>query len=303
MCICNEIIFQMGGVAIYKTGGLNMIRQMLATLPPSEKKIAQYILNNPHNIIDITTHELAKRSDASSAAVIRLSKSLGLKGFSDLKMRILGDLNDSVQSNYRDIEVGEGTSTIISKVTTNSLKAIQETSKIIDIDELNKAVRAINDSKRILLFGIGASSLVCVDGEQKFTRINKNAYFTNDVHKMSACAANLEERDVLIGVSYTGDTHEVINIMELAKIKGATTIGITRYGKSMLAERSDIKLFVSGVEESKIRSSATASRIAQLHVVDLLFMCYATTFYDEIIEYIDGTRNFVNMYKEKRGRS
>ncbi|WP_432663460.1 MurR/RpiR family transcriptional regulator [Wukongibacter baidiensis] len=277
-----------------------MIRQMLDTLPPSEKKIATYILNNPHNIIDITTHELAKRSDASSAAVVRLSKSLGLKGFGDLKMRILGDLNNSVETTYRDIEAGEDTRTMISKVTVNSLKAIQETSKIIDIDELNKAVRAIKDSKRILLFGIGASSLVCVDGEQKFTRINKNAYFTNDVHKMSACVANLEEKDVFIGVSYSGDTHEVINIMELAKMKGATTIGITKYGKSMLAERSDIKLFVSNVEKSKIRSSATASRIAQLHVIDLLFMCYATTFYDETIEYIDETRNFVNMYKEKR---
>lgn len=277
-----------------------MIRHMLESLPPSEKKIAAYILKNPHDIIDMTTHELAKNADASSAAVIRLSKSLGLKGFGDLKMRILGDLNTSIQSNFRDIEAGEDTSSIIAKVTSNNIKAIEETSKIIDIDQLNKAVKAMKESNKILLFGIGASSLVCIDGEQKFTRINKNAYFTDDGQKMSAYVANIREKDVFIGVSYSGDTKEVSDIMELAKINGATTICITRYGKSILSELADIKLFTSSIEKSKFRSSATASRIAQLHIIDLLFMCYATTFYDEAIEYIDQTRNFVKMYREKR---
>ena len=91
--------------------------------------------------------------------------------------------------------------------------------------------------------------------------------------------------------------------MELAKIKGATTVAITKYGKNNLTYGADIKLSVSGVEKSKIRSSATASRIAQLHVIDILFMCYATTYYEETIEYIDETRSFVAMYKEKRGNS
>ena len=280
-----------------------MIKQMIDSLPPSEKKIGVYILENPYEIIDISIHELAKRSDASSAAVVRLSKSLGLKGFADLKMRILGDLNDITDNTYRDIEAEEDAGAVLSKVTANGIKAIQETSKIIDIDELNKAVKAIKNSNRILLFGIGASSLVCIDGEQKFTRINKNAYFTNDVHKMSACVANLKKNDVFIGVSYSGDTQEVLSIMELAKLKGAITIVITRYGKNALTETADIKLFVSGVEKSKIRSSATASRIAQLHIIDVLFMCYATTYFEETIEYIDDTRNFVNLYKEKRGRN
>lgn len=279
-----------------------MIRQMLEMLPPSEKKIAIYILDNPQEIIDITIHELAKRSEASSSAVVRLSKSLGLKGYADLKMRILGDLHDVYEPNYRDIEAREDISTIISKVTSSGIRAIQETSKIINNEEIIKSVEAIKNSSKVLLFGIGASSLVCIDGEQKFNRINKNAYFTNDVHKMSSCVANLEEGDVFIGVSYSGDTEEVINIMELASMRGATTIAITKYGKNRLGDKADIKLSVCGIEKSKIRSSATASRIAQLHVIDLLFMCYATTYYDETIEYIDETRSFVNLYKEKRGR-
>jgi DNA-binding MurR/RpiR family transcriptional regulator len=286
---------------ILKTGGLKMIKEMMDKLPPSEKKIAEYILNNPKNTIDMTTHQLAEEANASSSAVVRLSKSLGLKGFQDLKLRIFGDLNIPTESVYRDIEANEGAESIISKITENSIKGIQETSEIIDINKLNDAVKAIEKSNKILFFGVGASSLVCMDAEQKFVRVNKNAYSSSDAHKMSVLVANLDKNDVFFGVSFSGETKEVFDIMKLAKRRGVITISLTKYGKSKISNLADINLFTSNSKESPLRSSATSSRISQLHIIDLLFMCYAANYYDKTAQCIDTTREFINIYK-KEGR-
>src|SRR5699024_9873450 len=98
---------------VYMTGGLMRIKEMLPLLPPSEKKIAAYILENPQDIISMTANELGKRSTTSGAAVIRLCKSLNLKGFHDLKIRVDGDLQKTTQQDLRDIVTNVTAMTLI----------------------------------------------------------------------------------------------------------------------------------------------------------------------------------------------
>lgn len=86
------------------TGGLSIIQTMLSKLPQSEQKLAEYILQNPHEVVNSTVQELSTSAQTSGAAVIRLCKSLGIKGYQDLKIRIAGDLMKTVEQGYRDIE-------------------------------------------------------------------------------------------------------------------------------------------------------------------------------------------------------
>src|SRR5699024_7713788 len=131
---------------VYTTGGLMRINEMLPTLPPSEKKIASYILENPQEVISMTANELGKRSSTSGAAVIRLCKSLNLKGFSDLKIRVAGDLQKTTPNGFRDIEPNESAFSIIDKTTNNSIQTIRETAELLSIDSLQKAVTALKDA-------------------------------------------------------------------------------------------------------------------------------------------------------------
>src|SRR5690625_502616 len=94
------------------TGGLMMLSEMLPKLPPSEKKIASYIIKHPSEVLSLTASELGKRSSTSSAAVIRLCKSLNLKGFPELKLRIAGDLQKPATVGFLDIEPDESISSI-----------------------------------------------------------------------------------------------------------------------------------------------------------------------------------------------
>lgn len=283
------------------TGGLTMLTEMLNKLPPSEMKLASYIINNPKEAITCTANELGEKSSTSGAAVIRLCKSLGLKGFQDLKLRVAGDLQKSKEDDvgYRDIRPLEKNEKVIEKMTNNSIQALRETSEILNLEELTKAVEALSKASVIHFFGVGASSIIATDAQQKFLRIHKNATAFADIHMVAMQVGNVQPGDVIVGISFSGETAEIIKILELANKRGATTISLTSFGANPVSDRADIKLCTSSSVEALFRSGATSSRLAQLHVIDILFMCVATQSYEESIQYIDQTRDAIDFITEK----
>lgn len=276
------------------TGGLKMLTEMLPMLPPSEKKVATYIIRHPEEAIKLTAQELGSRSDTSGAAVIRLCKSLDLNGFQDLKFRIAGDLQKSTDEGFRDIKPNEGLQSIIDKMTSNSIQTIKETAELLKIDELERAVQLLLNAEKIHFVGVGASGIIAKDAQQKFLRINKTVYAFSDIHMAATMVANGNEKDVVVGISFSGETLEVAKVLELAKQKNMKTVSLTRYGSSRVTEQADIRLYTSATREPTFRSGATSSRIGQLQVVDILFMRVATLKYAETVNYIDVTRDAVD---------
>ncbi|MFC4023909.1 MurR/RpiR family transcriptional regulator [Oceanobacillus longus] len=279
-------------------GGLVILKDMVNSLPPSEKKIAEYILKNPEESILLTALMLGEKSKTSSAAVIRLCKSLGFRGFQELKIRVAGDLQKQVVTEYRDIEPNEGFKNIIDKVTTNTIQTLKETADIMNEKDLQTAVNALENAPAIIFFGVGASYIAAKDAEQKFLRINKNAYAFSDAHMAATSIANKGPDDVVVGISFSGNTEEVARLLKLAKHKNTTTISITKYGNSLVSNYSDIQLHTSAAKEATIRSGATSSRIAQLQVIDILFMCLASVQYEETVRHLDETREAISFFKK-----
>ena len=156
------------------TGGLTMIKNTVAKLPDSERKIAEYILNNPHTVVNSTAGELGRLANASSAAVIRLCKSIGVSGFQELKVRVAGDLARDTEQGYRDIETNETIQSIVKKTASNSIQSLSDTAELVNYKEVERAVLALIGAKNIHFFGIGASHIIAIDAQQKFLRINKN---------------------------------------------------------------------------------------------------------------------------------
>lgn len=284
-------------------GGLVILNEMVTSLPPSEKKIAQYILNNPEESILLTTLALGERSNTSSAAVIRLCKSLGFKGFQELKIRVTGDLQDQVVKGYRDIQPNEEYKDIIEKVTSNTIQTLTETVDIMNITNLKKAVATLANAKSILFIGFGASYIAAKDAEQKFQRINKQAQAFSDVHMAATSIANKGPDDVVVGISFSGKTNEVVKLLALATKKNTKTIGITKYGSTPVTSFSDISLFTSAAKEATFRSGATSSRMAQLHVIDILFMCLASEEYGETVRHLDETKEAISFFKDESAKN
>lgn len=282
-------------VMSFMTGGLVMLAEMLPKLPPSEKKIAKYIIDHPQEAVNLTAIELGKRSDTSGAAVIRLCKSLDLKGFQDLKFRIAGDLQKTDDVGFRDIKPNEPLLSIVDKMTNNSIQTIRETAEMINTAELEKAITLLSKARKIHFIGVGASGIIAQDAQQKFLRINKTAHAFTDMHMAATLVGNGSEEDVVVGISFSGETLEVARILELAKKRDIQTISLTKYGSSSVSRFADIRLYSSATREAAFRSGATSSRIGQLQLIDILFMCVASKRYEETVKRLDATREAIRV--------
>lgn len=282
------------------SGALTILEEMINSLPPSEKKIARYILSHPDDTLSLTALQLGEKSETSSAAVIRLCKSLGFKGFQQLKLKLAGDLQKSDSDGYRDIKPGESTSEVVFKMTNNSIQTIKETSELLELDDLEKAVNAIAAAGNIHFYGVGASHIIARDAQLKFSRINKKVTAFSDLHVAATHVANVEKGDVVFGISFSGNTYEVERILQLANKHQATTIALTRFGPSPVAKVASLCLRTSVSKEATFRSGATSSRLAQLHVLDILFMSVANQEYDQVISHLDETREAIKFIQSDR---
>ena len=170
-----------------------------------------------------------------------------------------------------------------------SIQAIEETREVLSIPNLEAAIDTIDKANNIHVFSVGASSIVGLDAQYKFSRINMPTFMYFDHHIQITSAVHLTKKDVAIGISHSGRTKEVIDVLKIAKDRNATTIAITQYGKSPIQEVSDIVLYTASVENN-FRSGAMASRMAQLLVIDSLFIGVACRRYDDVIGYLELTR-------------
>jgi len=275
------------------SGGLILLNEMRGQLPPSEQKIADTILANPEKVVTMTVSELGDLSQTSGAAVTRLCKSLKLKGFQELKLRIIGDLGRKVELTNRDIKPNEPVVSTIQKVTDLAVKSLMETAELLDSAQLEAAVAAIVNAKNVHFFGVGASGISAIDAQQKLLRINKPATASTDLHMGATIVANVGKEDVVFGISFSGATFEVEKIIEMANEKGAVTISLTKYGQNPISELSQIHLHTSPAREANFRSGATSSRLAQLHVIDILFMSVASKQFETTVHYLDATREAI----------
>ncbi|GAA0449632.1 MurR/RpiR family transcriptional regulator [Alkalibacillus silvisoli] len=279
-------------------GGLIILKEMVSYLPNSERKIAEYVIDYPEESIQMTAMALGKASQTSSAAVIRMCKSLGFKSFQEFKLRVAGDLQVESSTDYRDIEPNESYDNIIEKMTSNTVQTLKESVDILDSNRLKEAVDSLAQAESIIFVGFGASYIAAKDAEQKFVRINKPVQAFSDLHMAATTVANKGEKDTVVGISFSGETKEVEKVLALAKKNGTKTISITKYGRSKVADLSDIQLYTSAAREATFRSGATSSRIAQLHIIDMLFMCLASKQYEQAVDYIDQTREAISFIKE-----
>ncbi|NGQ94896.1 MurR/RpiR family transcriptional regulator [Brevibacillus sp. SYP-B805] len=280
-------------------GGLVSLQAILDQLKPSERRVAEFILANPEQVVHLSVQKLAELSGVSEATVIRLARSLNMKGYQELKLRIAGDLTKqsaAAGGSYQEIMIQGSVESIIQSVSWNNIQSIQDTISVLSVEEVQKAADALSRARKIDVYGVGASAVIAADIKQKFSRINLWCEAYSDFHAQLTSAVSLTPQDVAIGISYSGQTEDIIQSLTEARKQGATVITLTKFGPSPVAELADIRLFTSTVEKS-IRSGAMASRIAQLNVIDILFITMISKMHDRVIPVLEKTRMAVSRTK------
>lgn len=270
----------------------------------AEIEVIRFLLDNPERSTKLTIHSLAKETYTSSSTVIRLCRKLGLSGFRELIHSLVYEFA-IMESDYgeksKDITREDSLQDIVDKVTKKNALSLDNTAKLMDLEVLAQCVEIINQADIIYLFGMGASLLVARDAYLKFLRINKPVILNEDWHLQMIQAKNTTKKDVVIAISYSGLTEEVIRCLTVAKENQAKIIAITRFEKNPIAKLADFNLSVAATEFI-FRSGAMSSRIAQLNVVDILYTSLVNQHYEESLMQFKKThisKDEVNLHGSK----
>lgn len=271
---------------------LGLIRSYYPSFTRTEKRIADFILNNSKDVIYMSVTELAEKCGVGEGTVVRFARDIGFSGYQELKLTLSRDLVNPFENVLEDVSVRDSLESIVNKITTKNLKAISDTTRLIDINALKKAIRALSNARKVELYGVGASGFTALEAKYKFLRIGILCDALTDPHLQAMSAATLTSKDVAIGISHSGATKDTIDSLKIAKNAGAKTICITNFARSPITKVADIVLLTAS-PESPLASGAIRSIIAQLHILDLLFTGVAMKLGEKAINYTERTAQAV----------
>lgn len=237
-----------------------------------QKMIADYILKNPQDVVKMSVQELSHHTQTAPSTIIRFAKRLGYDGYPALKIELALDLNKDADNLFEDHPSLSGSFLeFVSQEHKAYLNTINKTFDLLNLDNLEKVVHWAKKARRIFLIGIGASSNICEDLLIKLTRIDYPAHFFKDVHVQLANSIHLTKDDLIIAISYRGNTNEINTIVNQAKARQIPTVAITQNNGSPLCHLADIILPVP-TEENEFRLGAITSRNATQVITDLIYL-------------------------------
>ncbi|MDK4712595.1 MurR/RpiR family transcriptional regulator [Rhizobium sp. CNPSo 4039] len=281
---------------------LKKISAQLETMAPADRQIGQFIIDNPDQMLRLSSAALAVETGRSQSSVVKFSQKLGYAGYQELKLAVSEAKAQEWQAPagmiHGTIEVGDGYLTILQKLLGSKMQAMQQTISVNNEADIAKALEALHDARRIHLAGVGASSLVARDFSYKLMKLGRNVLHDSDSHVQMANASTLGPDDLLFALSYSGASIETLRIAELASQRQATVIAVTGLQDNPLARVADICLHTVG-DEDRVRSSAITARDAQLMLTDLLFILLVQR-QPDANDYVHNSETAVSVLKAKR---
>lgn len=253
------------------------IRQVLPSLSTTEARVANITLDDPISVAQTTIAQLAALSGASPASIIRFYRTLGYDGYAEFRIAVAQAISRHERDLERsglstdDINPDDSVGDVVLRVAFREARAIEATAHTISLDALEQAVAKLNKAEKVMVTGFGASALTAQDLSLKLDRIGMNCVSPVDFHIQLSSVALLTEKTAIVLISHQGSTTEIIELARLAKATHATVIAITNVPGSPLGAIADIVL-TTATTESAFRTGAMSSRIAQLAVVDFLFV-------------------------------
>lgn len=273
------------------------IRGLLPDLQPAIRRVAEQILARPAEVAAMTISDLADACDTSETTVVRFCRELGVRGYPQLRLALASEMGGRSRTDVAfevsgDIAPGDDLASVVEKISYADARSVEDTAKALSITELEAVVHALIAADRCDIYGVGASSIVAADLQQKLHRIGQVAFSFPDPHQALVSAALLDERGIAIAISHSGLTADTVDSLALARANGAVTVAITNAPRSPLAREAD-HVLTTAARETTFRSGATGSRLAQLTVVDCLFVGVAQQTYERSLDALQVTYDAV----------
>ncbi|MCA1031278.1 MurR/RpiR family transcriptional regulator [Bacillus timonensis] len=250
---------------------ITRIRSHYSHFSEKEKKIADYIISFPEKIIHSAISQVAEDLNVADATVFRFCKRIGFKGYQAMKISLAAELVTPMKDIHETIQEDDSEKEIAQKVFRSNIRTLEESMNMLDEKMFQQAVQALARARRIEFYGTGGSGFVAMDAHHKFLRTGMVTTAYSDSHMQIISASQLTDEDCIVLISHSGTNKDLLEVLEVAEKNNVTTIAITNLAKSPLSKKVDIPLYTVS-QETDYRSEALASRIAQLSIIDALYV-------------------------------
>ncbi|MGQ7311727.1 MurR/RpiR family transcriptional regulator [Microbacterium arabinogalactanolyticum] len=255
-----------------RAGAMTLLRAALPGLSTTERRVADWILTRPEHLLEASMIDVAKACEVSDTTVLRMCRNAGFAGYTDLKLALARDLATPMQLIHDDVADGDDPMTIARKVFAHAALSLQDTADVIAQDDFTAALELLETSRSVLVGGVGTSGVVGQSFYQRCRRLGISCDAPQDSQVQNIHAALLDPGDLVVAISYSGETRSVVSMAEGARRAGARVLAVTGNRESHLAKVADVVLQSVSHET---RNEPLAARLCQLALLDALCVAYS----------------------------
>ena len=255
----------------------------------SEQKIGAALLKHPEPFL-LALGDLAKLSGVSDATVVRFCRRLGFGSYQELKVALAQESTETTTSAiYEDVQLDDPSPAVLAKVFGQSIDALRTTEALLNKQAFDQAAEWVTSAKRLYFLGVGASGSIALDAAHKFLRLGGTSVALTDSHIAAITASHLSPADTLIAISHSGESVEVLESVKQALQHTPRVVALTGYSSSSLCQLVPTAL-ITAAREARFRSDAMASRLAQLALIDSLYVIAVCRRGQEAVEAVNRSR-------------
>lgn len=237
----------------------------------SEKKVADYVVQHPRDTQYMSISELAEACEVADATISRFCRRLEFSGYGAFKLALATAVpSDRASDLSGDIDVNDSMEDLFQKLRTAHVDALDQTMRLLDPDAVVRAVDLFVQADRVLCMGQGGSMVLAMEASHLFSNVSSKFTDVQGSHRQIIATALLGPKDVLLFVSYSGSTKDILDIMSIARQRECKSVLITHFPKSPGAAYADVVL-QCGATEGPLQMGSVAARIAQLYIMDALY--------------------------------
>lgn len=238
------------------------LEQFKPNYTKAEIKLYEYILEHMETVMYNSLTELSEICAVGEATILRFCRKIGYKGYQDFKLAAAQELTHIQSQQVND-------DTFMNRIRVNMQNVIENTFESMKTESIDAAIKWMDESRDIVIYGVGHSGVTAYDFQSKLMRVGKNVQVVTDPHFQVMRSCSADEKTLIIAISLTGSTKDIVDAVRIAKDNRAKVIAITSYVRSPLTKYADTVLLTSG-KESPLDGGSMVGKVSQLFVVDVL---------------------------------
>ncbi|EPJ45086.1 MAG: RpiR family transcriptional regulator [Osedax symbiont Rs2] len=282
---------------------LKSIESAREKLRKSEQKVADFVLEHPEDVIHMRIIDLAGKANVSEPTVVRFCRALDYDGFQDFKLTLAQGLASNPNFEQFTLDTDDSVKDFQKKIFDSMIGNLINIRDHLEPVQLERAIDALAKARRIEFYGFGASAAVCSDAQHKFHRLQISAAAHSDPHMQIISAVTMNEQDVVVAISQTGRTKDMLHTGKLVRETGATLLTLCP-GNTPLADLASISIAID-LEEDKDLSALMSSRVLHLVVMDVLAVGVAMKLGPRVLDHLKTIKRSLRNLRQndKRGFS